>query len=103
MGPAGGAQARSCPSPLPSHKLLQPPLQIDLLIKLLVSILVPLVVGKLLRDFVPPVLAFSKKYKVPLYLFNNFQVCVCGMGSCRGLVGRVQLGAAVHSSVCLGC
>jgi predicted Na+-dependent transporter len=37
---------------------------VDLLIKLLVQILVPLLVGKALREFVPPVYNFSKKYKV---------------------------------------
>lgn len=46
----------------------------ELLIKLLVSILMPLVVGKLVREFIPPALKFAKKYKVPLYLFNNFQI-----------------------------
>lgn len=46
----------------------------DLLIKLGVSIIVPLTLGKALRDFCRPALYFAKKYKLPLYLFNNFQI-----------------------------
>ncbi len=46
----------------------------SLLVKLLVQILVPLLVGKGARELIPPVFRFAKKYKVPLYLFNNFQI-----------------------------
>mmetsp|Transcript_25294 Transcript_25294/g.54972 ORF Transcript_25294/g.54972 Transcript_25294/m.54972 type:complete len:404 (-) Transcript_25294:245-1456(-) len=47
---------------------------VDLLVKLIVSILCPLVVGKGLRELVPFVRAFAAKYKVPLYMWTNFQV-----------------------------
>lgn len=47
---------------------------VDLLVKLGVSIIIPLAVGKGLRDFWKPALHFAKKYKLPLYLFNNFQI-----------------------------
>lgn len=47
---------------------------VDLLIKLGVSIIVPLTAGKALRELYAPALRFAKKYKVPLYLFNNFQI-----------------------------
>nr|QKY15122.1 putative sodium/metabolite cotransporter (BASS4) [Polytomella parva] len=52
----------------------------DLLLKLGVSICIPIVAGKVARDRVPKVLDFAKKYKTPLYLFNNFQIiCIVWM------------------------
>uniref|UniRef100_A0A7S0WVL0 Uncharacterized protein n=1 Tax=Chlamydomonas leiostraca TaxID=1034604 RepID=A0A7S0WVL0_9CHLO len=48
--------------------------KIDLLVKLLVSILLPLIIGKAARELIKPVAKFAKKYKVPLYILNNFQI-----------------------------
>ena len=47
---------------------------VDLLIKLIVSILVPLVVGKGLRELSKPVQRFVAYYRVPIYMWTNFQV-----------------------------
>jgi solute carrier family 10 (sodium/bile acid cotransporter), member 7 len=46
----------------------------DLLVKLGVSILMPLLVGKALRESVPPLQRAVPAYKVPLYLINNLQI-----------------------------
>lgn len=48
--------------------------KVGLLVKLLVQILVPLVIGKAMREGIVQVKDFAKKYKLPLYLFNNFQI-----------------------------
>ncbi|EFJ44406.1 hypothetical protein VOLCADRAFT_82799 [Volvox carteri f. nagariensis] len=47
---------------------------VDLVIKLGVSIIIPLLVGKSVRELWAPALRFAKKYKVPLYLVNQFQI-----------------------------
>jgi len=47
----------------------------DLLLKLGVSILMPLVVGKAVRELIKPIRDNICKYKAPLYLINNLQVC----------------------------
>jgi sodium/bile acid cotransporter 7 len=47
---------------------------LDLLVKLGVSILVPVIVGKALRELVPPVRKHICKFKAPLYLVNNLQI-----------------------------
>ncbi len=48
--------------------------KVGLLIKLLVQILVPLVIGKGLREASGAIKQFAITYKLPLYLFNNFQI-----------------------------
>lgn len=48
--------------------------KVDLLIKLLFQILLPLVIGKAARELIKPIQAMAKKYKVHLYILNNFQV-----------------------------
>ncbi|GLC41022.1 hypothetical protein PLESTB_000951500 [Pleodorina starrii] len=47
---------------------------VDLVVKLGVSIIIPLIVGKGVRELWAPALKFAKKYKVPLYLVNQFQI-----------------------------
>ncbi|PNH04640.1 putative sodium/metabolite cotransporter BASS4, chloroplastic [Tetrabaena socialis] len=47
---------------------------LDLVIKLGVSIIIPLIVGKAVRELSAPALRFAVKYKVPLYLINQFQI-----------------------------
>nr|ADI46919.1 MTM0397 [Volvox carteri f. nagariensis] len=47
---------------------------LDLVVKLGVSIIIPLMVGKALRELWAPALKFAKRYKVSLYLVNQFQI-----------------------------
>nr|BCL66122.1 hypothetical protein [Volvox africanus] len=47
---------------------------LDLVVKLGVSIIIPLLFGKGVRELWAPALRFAKKYKVPLYLVNQFQI-----------------------------
>ena len=47
---------------------------VDLLVKLICSILVPLLIGKALREVFAAVRSFVGHYKVPLYMFTNFQI-----------------------------
>ena len=56
---------------------------VDLLVKLIISILVPLLVGKALREVFASVRNFVAHYKVPLYMFTNFQISARGR-SVRG-------------------
>nr|BCL66176.1 hypothetical protein [Volvox reticuliferus] len=47
---------------------------LDLVVKLGVSIIIPLLLGKGVRELWAPALRFAKKFKVPLYLVNQFQI-----------------------------
>lgn len=47
---------------------------VDLLVKMIVSILVPLLVGKGMRELLKPVREFVTKYRLPIYMFTNFQI-----------------------------
>ncbi|MEW5306312.1 MAG: hypothetical protein WDW38_007127 [Sanguina aurantia] len=47
---------------------------LDLLVKLGVSIIMPLFLGKAIRELVPGAREFCNVRKIPLYLFNNFQI-----------------------------
>lgn len=59
---------------------------LDLLVKLGVSILMPVLVGKGLREAAKPLREAVPRFKAPLYLINNLQVCVlCVLAGLSGL------------------
>lgn len=51
---------------------------VDLLVKMIVSILLPLLGGKAIRELIKPVRAVVDNFRVPIYMFTNFQISLGG-------------------------